>query len=77
MIEADDQRLETVKAEFKNIIAHWCIHIGMELSISCGYVQHKEFPDKQLAELAKIADLRMYEAKQAHYRTGGADRRRR
>jgi GGDEF domain-containing protein len=49
----------------------------MELSISCGYVQHKEFPDKQLAELAKIADLRMYEAKQAHYRTGGADRRRR
>lgn len=77
MIEADDQQLETTKAEFENIIAHWCIHIGMELSISCGYVRHKEFPDKQLAELAKIADLRMYEAKQAHYRTRGTDRRRR
>lgn len=45
------------------------------LSISCGYVQYKEFPDKQLAELAKIADMRMYEAKQAYYKTTGVDRR--
>lgn len=76
MIEADDRQLETIKLELEKMMKDYEIHpIVKGLSISCGYVQYKEFPDKQLAELAKIADMRMYEAKQAYYKTTGVDRR--
>lgn len=77
MIEADGPQLETIKAEFENMIKHWGTEIVKGLSVSCGYVRHSEFPDKRLEELAKIADKRMYKAKQAYYKTTGVDRRRR
>lgn len=77
LIEADDQQLAAVKKEFEDMIKYWSFNIVKGLSVSCGYAQHKEFPDKTLAELAKIADTRMYQAKQEYYRTSGVDRRRR
>lgn len=77
MIEADDRTLETIKKEFEEMIRYWNLNIVKGLSVSCGYAQHKEFPDKTLAELAKIADTRMYKAKQEHYKATGEDRRRR
>ncbi len=46
------------------------------LSVSYGCVRGKEFPEKSLTEIAEIADMRMYQAKQEHYRVNGKDRRR-
>lgn len=77
MIAADDQQLETIKREFKEAIRCWNLNIMKGLSVSCGYAQHREFPDKTLEELAKIADSRMYKAKEEHYKATGEDRRRR
>lgn len=77
MIAVDDQQLETIKREFKEAIRCWNLNIMKGLSVSCGYAQHREFPDKTLEELAKIADLRMYKAKEEHYKATGEDRRRR
>lgn len=77
MIDADDRQLEAIKREFEEMIAYWNIHLVKGLSVSCGYIQHKEFPEKTLEELVKIADMRMYQAKQEYYETTGADRRRR
>ena len=76
LLEVDDQQLETLKREFDEMIKNWSIHIVKGLSVSCGYVQHKEFPEKTLEELVKIADMRMYQAKQKHYETKGVNRRR-
>lgn len=77
MIEADDQLLGTIKKEFEEMIRYWNLNIVKGLSVSSGYAQHKEFPDKTLTELAKVADTRMYKAKEEHYRATGEDRRRR
>lgn len=45
------------------------------MSISCGYVTKKEFPNLTVAEMAKIADNRMYEAKAQYYEKRGIERR--
>lgn len=76
MLEADDQQLEALKQKFEETIDYWSIHLVKGLSVSCGYVQHKEFPDKTMEELIKIADIRMYQAKQKYYETTGVNRRR-
>lgn len=76
MIEVDDQQLKAIKDKFEEMIAYWNLHLAKGLSVSCGYAQHREFPEKKLEELVKIADMRMYQAKQRHYKARGVDRRR-
>ena len=45
------------------------------MSISCGVATRTEFPDLSAIEIAKIADKRMYEDKDAYYKRTGLDRR--
>ena len=46
------------------------------MAIAVGVVCLAENRDKDLAELEKLADKRMYENKAAYYRKNGIDRRR-
>ncbi|MBE6910219.1 MAG: GGDEF domain-containing protein [Ruminococcaceae bacterium] len=77
MIHADDKQLDHIKRDFARWMDAWSEQHQRRLAISCGYVRSTEFPDKTSAELAKIADTRMYQAKDEYYRTSGLDRRRR
>lgn len=72
---ADMDVLENIKKDLQETVANWSGVLVKELSISCGYAPKQEFPDCTLAELATIADKRMYEAKEKHYQRKGIDRR--
>ena len=53
----------------------WRGNYSDNLSISIGCVSHSEFPDHTVDELEHVADNRMYEAKEQHYKKAGIDRR--
>lgn len=53
----------------------WRGNYSNTLSISLGCVSHSEFPDHTVDELEHVADNRMYEAKERHYKEAGIDRR--
>lgn len=74
ILSADSNRLEGIKETFEETINSWSGKIVKNLSVSCGYVTKKEYPDSTVAEMAKIADDRMYEAKAEHYRQTGVSR---
>ncbi|MCR4588561.1 MAG: GGDEF domain-containing protein [Lachnospiraceae bacterium] len=71
----DDQKLKEVLADFDQTMAGWKGKLVEGLTISYGYISKEEEPHKSVRELAGIADKRMYEAKAAHYRRKGVDRR--
>ena len=68
MLSADSNRLEGIKKTFEEVVNSWSGNIAKSLSVSCGYVTKKEYTDTTIAEMARIADDRMYEAKAEHYR---------
>ncbi len=53
----------------------WKGKLSDTMSISCGVATQSEFPDLSAFEIAKIADKRMYEDKDAYYKRTGLDRR--
>ncbi|MCR4745791.1 MAG: sensor domain-containing diguanylate cyclase [Lachnospiraceae bacterium] len=71
----DDKKLKEVLDNFEKTIAGWKGKLVDSLTISYGYISKEEEPEKSVRELAVIADKRMYEAKSAHYRKKGMDRR--
>ncbi|MGE9986101.1 GGDEF domain-containing protein [Desulfovibrio sp. SGI.169] len=68
-IHVDEAQLKQIKTFFEKITSVWQGDYIQGVSVSCGYVQGKEFPDKTLAEIVDIADKRMYMAKEEYYRT--------
>lgn len=64
---ADDEKLTELKETFEKAVESWSGKTVKSLSVSCGYVCAKEFPDKTAAEIAKIADERMYKTKAEYY----------
>lgn len=77
MIFADDNKLREIRQDFEETLSGWKGELVGSLSVSSGYVPHREFTDLSLSELAKIADRRMYEAKDQYYRETGRERLRR
>lgn len=75
MIFANEDRLAEMKADFEETVRNWSGEAADSLSVSCGYVAKREFPTSTVAQMAKIADARMYEAKELYYREH-KDRRR-
>lgn len=75
LISADEERLEKIKSDLDNTVLNWSGELVDRLTLSCGYVSKREFPEMTITEIAKTADKRMYEAKSAHYRKKGVDRR--
>lgn len=74
ILSADSNRLEGIKENFEEVVNSWSGTIVKSLSVSCGYVTKKEYPDFTVAEMAKIADDRMYKAKAEHYKKLGITR---
>jgi diguanylate cyclase (GGDEF)-like protein len=75
MISVTAQKLEEIKKNFEYVVSSWSGEKLKELSVSCGYAAKKEFPNMMVNELAKVADARMYKAKQTYYSKKGIDRR--
>lgn len=73
---ADSQTLSEKFRTFDNEMEKWSESHGKNLSISYGYVSRQEYPDKNIEELGKIAEARMYQAKGNYYKTSGMERRR-
>ena len=64
---ADDEKLGELKVAFEQAVDSWSGKTVKSLSVSCGYVKSKDFPDFTAEEIAKLADVRMYEEKADHY----------
>jgi len=72
---ADDAELQLILREFRIKMEDVSREENIELSVSYGTAMASEFPDATIAELAKIADKRMYESKRRYYEMAGHDRR--
>lgn len=67
--------LEWIRGDLKTTMAKWSEGREYELAVSFGAVLKKEFPDKDVPQLAVIADERMYQDKENYYKKNGKDRR--
>ena len=71
----EEEKQEEIRNHLLTIVGSWSGEKVKELALSLGQTSRKEFPDKTVAELAKMADMRMYEDKNEYYRRTGKDRR--
>lgn len=69
------ERLDDVKKDFESTLIAWEGNIVDRVSASAGYVCKSEFPDYSIADIAKLADSRMYQEKTEWYKHKGVDRR--
>ncbi|MCR5494687.1 MAG: GGDEF domain-containing protein [Treponema sp.] len=77
LIKLEDACLELVKKHFYTYLEKWKGKNGERLSLSCGFVKIKDFPELSILEISRIADKYMYEEKSKYYAKSGNDRRRR
>lgn len=73
--EFSEKRFSELSVEFERTVKDWAGSWGQELRISYGGAAAREVPDKELNQIAKLADKRLYDAKTLYYRTVGIDRR--
>lgn len=71
----DTNKVKELLSNFDKEIAGWSGEIVDSISISYGWISNKEAPDASVRELGALAEKKMYEAKSAHYRKEGVDRR--
>ena len=72
-----DERLQQIREEFERTVSSWTGNLVKSITISGGYVSSKEKRWESMEEIAKEADVRMYQAKKKYYTQTGNDRRRR
>lgn len=75
IIEANDNELKAIKKDFEDAVFWWRGKQVARLSLSYSCVSKKDFPDKSLDEIIKLADEKMYENKAEYYKAKGIDRR--
>lgn len=75
MLHISDAQLDTVREELDRAVNNWEGERIKKLSVSSGYASAREFPSVNIAELSRISDERMYDAKAEYYRGKGIDRR--
>ena len=71
----DNKKLADVLADFEEVMDSWSGKLVDSLSISYGWISKEENPVLSVRELGAIADQRMYESKNNHYKKKGVDRR--
>lgn len=71
----DDDEIYDVLEDFDKTLDGWSGELVDRLSVSYGWVSRRERPDASVRQLGAIAEARMYEAKSAHYKKQGVDRR--
>ncbi len=67
IIKRVDCDMEGLLDEFEHVISGWKGEYTDSLSVAYGWVSSAEFPEADVMQLLKIADLRMYERKQEFY----------
>ena len=77
IMTSDFYQLDEYKIDFKRELIKWTEENGIELSVSCGAARRSDHPELSIYDLAKVADERMYEEKEAYYSVAGRNRRRR
>ena len=70
-----DEQVKDILADFDNTIANWSGKLVDRLTISYGWISKTEAPDYSVRQLGSVAEQRMYESKDAYYKTMGLDRR--
>ena len=75
IIRADKVLVSKIKSDMDSVISSWQGKLVKSLFISFGMAQVAEEPELSLAKIAKIADKRMYQNKNAFYIAKGVDRR--
>ena len=75
MILADNEKLEKDLALLTEVSENWKGEFINGVFLAVGCAKRSEFPESSVTELAKIADKRMYEAKDAYYAKTGIERR--
>lgn len=75
MFFADEVRLKEIAGMLENETIAWRGNLVDTLSLSVGYASKREFSEETVANMAKIADQRMYQAKKEYYSRKGVDRR--
>ena len=75
MFFASEKKLNSVIEDLDMMTAEWRGELVDSLALSIGYVTKREFSIETVADMAKIADQRMYQAKAKYYSQRGIDRR--
>lgn len=75
IIMADEDELKDIERSLQNTFESWKGELVDEMYISYGYACAKDYPGLSILELAKVADEKMYQAKNAFYVNKGIDRR--
>lgn len=75
IIFCSEEKLKEVFADFDDMMTSWKGELVDSLTISYGWISKKENPTLSVRQLGAIAEQRMYEAKDAHYKKSGLDRR--
>lgn len=75
LLNIPEKEYEQVKAYFEEVVLSWKGNIVDSLAISSGYVRKNEVPDFTFADIASLADKRMYQSKTEYYKIKGIDRR--
>ena len=76
LISAGQGEVEALLNDYEQCLKTWSANNGITLTAAYGYVCHSEYPDAGIAELASMADKRMYASKARYYQQFGKDRRR-
>ena len=75
ILSCNENKGKEVLAEFEETVASWSGELVKSISVSYGWISRAEKPDLSVRQLGAIAEQRMYEAKAAHYKKIGMDRR--
>lgn len=75
MLFADEAHLKAVIRDLEEAQLSWKGTQGQSLSLSFGCVTKREFARETVAEMAGIAEQRMYKSKEEYYSENGVDRR--
>lgn len=77
IIFIERNRIDDIITNFKKRIKKWSKENAMDLSLSLGFAFKKEYPDRDMRELSRIADKKMYENKVKYYNDKNNNRRNR
>lgn len=75
LLYVSEDRTELMKHDLAETVYEWKGKIVEDLSISCGYARASDNPGLNIKELAKLADTKMYDAKNKYYQATGLIRR--
>ena len=66
-MHVEPEQLAAIRQDIEAVVAQWHGKLVDSLSISCGYVVAAEMPNAAIRDMGRLADERMYEAKEKHY----------